>query len=374
MFKKLIGFVVPALLPLLYFGCVDPVAPEYIFIGDQIIIEGLASSVPGTSYVTINQTSSDFGIYRNLFQKGATVTFTNVDTGQILLLEEREDVYVPSEDFVVATGETWELDVVLADGRNYKSRPETVVEPVEVSKIRVEYNKEVIFREDSGKFVPGHSILVDFEDPPNKKNYYFWRFRSFERQTYCEVCYGGNFRDGECKPNNSGASGYYFVYYCEQNCWRIRFNESIEIYDDKFSDGTSIRNLPVGNVLLYNKENILVQLEQVSVSYDAYEYYKRLKDIVDNNGNFDAPPPSAVVGNIFNPGNTDEIILGRFTAASSSQASIFIERNQILEDMIESILDPISETDPPYRPNITTAPCDESRTRTSIRPEGWIGN
>ncbi|MEC7263514.1 MAG: DUF4249 family protein, partial [Bacteroidota bacterium] len=164
MLKKLrVLFVLP-LLCFLYVACVDPIAPEYEFIDNQIIIEGLASSIPGSSYVIVNQTSSEFGIYRNIFQEGATVTFNNLDTGQTFFLEEDEGAYVPPDDFAVAPGESWELDVVLADGRNYKSLPETVVEPVTISGIRAEYSKELLFREDSGKFVPGHSLSIDFDD------------------------------------------------------------------------------------------------------------------------------------------------------------------------------------------------------------------
>lgn len=372
---KQLNITLLVLSTFLYQSCINPIAPEYNFVDDQLVIEGFASSAPGTSFVNVNQTNSEFGIYRNIFQEGAIVTFNNLDTGESIILQEKTDTYVPPEDFAVVVGSSWVLNITLVDGRKYKSLPETVIEPIAISEIQTNYEKELIFREDSGKFVPGHSLLVSFEDPPNKKNYYFWRFRSFEKQIFCEICSGANFRDGVCKPDTSGSfRPPYFSYYCEKNCWRIRFNENIEIFEDEFSDGTAINLLPVGNVLLYSNENILVEVQQLSLSFDAYRYYKRLKDVVDNNGNFDAPPPSAVVGNIFNPNDDDEIILGRFTAASTSNASIFIERDEIMDDRIEIVPDPILETDPPFSPNITTAPCNESRTRTAIRPEGWIGN
>lgn len=86
------------------------------------------------------------------------------------------------------------------------------------------------------------------------------------------------------------------------------------------------------------------------------------------------PPPSAIVGNLFNPNDRDEIILGRFTATSASSASIFIDRTEILENEIEPPPPVSIEPSPPFEPNVTRTPCLESRFRTAIEPDGWIEN
>ena len=358
----------------IFLGCIDPVAPEYEFVDGVMIIEGLASSQPGTSYVNINRTSSEFGIYRNIFEQGAEVNFTNLETGEEVALQEQLDTYVPPDDFVVVPGETWELNILLANGRRYRSLSEKVLSPVPIVDIKATYEKELLFREDSQKFVPGHSVSVSFNDSPNDKNYYFWRFRSFEKVFICEVCTGSILRNGLCVDDSRARFYPYFTYQCDQECWTIRYNESIEIFDDEFNNGNLVSDLPVADVLLYTNEDILVFVDQLSLSFDAYQYYRRLKDIVDNNGNFDAPPPSAVVGNIINPNDEDEIILGRFTATSTSIASIFIDRTNILEDQVDPAPSISVEPSPPFEPNVTIAPCVEGRFRTGIEPEGWIDN
>jgi len=360
---------------LLLITCIDPIQPEYKFFDGLIIIEGQASSTMGTSFITINQTTSEFGIYRNIFQEGATVLFRNLDTGEMVVLEEQPDIYVPPDDFAVSAGESWELDITLTDGRKYRSLPEKVIEPVPISNIEATYQNELLFRDASGEFVPGHLITVDLEDPEEDKNYYFWRYSSFERLVLCQVCQNGTFRDGICETNPPGVfRPPYFTYFCETDCWRIRYNETIEIFDDEFTNGTSLTQLPAAKVLLYTKENILVSVEQLSLSFDAYQYYKRLKDVVDNNGNFDAPPPAALVGNISNLSDDNEVVLGRFTATSVSTASIFVDRSTIEEDEIDPRPDIIIESSPPFDPNVTTAPCVEGRFSTGTVPEGWIDN
>jgi len=363
------------LFSLLYLGCIDPVAPEFQFVDELLIIEGQASSTPGASSVVINRTSSEFGIYRNIFQPDAQVTFENLDSGEVVNLEEQIDVYVPPRDFVVSPGSTWQLNVLLSNGNRYRSLPEKVLASVPISDISATYEKELFFREGLGKFIAGHSLSINLEDAVNEKNYYFWRFRSFEKLILCRICTGTILRNGNCIPDSRtlGVADY-FTYPCDASCWTIRYNESIEILDDEFINGNTVNTLPIANIPLYTTEDILVSLEQVSLSFDAYQYYKRLKDIVDNNGNFDAPPPAAVIGNLFNPNDDDEIILGRFTATSSSTVSIFIDRSDILEKEIDPRPPLSQEPYPLFSPNITFAPCIESRFRTGIEPEGWIEN
>ncbi len=370
-------------LCIMQLSCIDPVAPEFQFVDDLTIIEGQASSTVGSSFINIQRTSNEFGIYRNIFQEGAIVTFDNLDSGESVTLREQTDNYVAPDDFVVNTGETWELNVTLTDGSTYKSFPETVIAPVPISELAVTYDKELSFREDSGKFVPGHSIAVSFDEPAGIKNYYFWRFRSYEKLILCQICDDAIFRNGECQgtgdtplPPGVIPRVAYYTYGCETSCWTIRYNESIEILNDDFTDGTFVSNYPAAKIPLYTNENIVVSLEQLSLSFDAYQYYRRLQDIIDNNGNFDAPPPAAVIGNVFNTIDDKEFVLGRFTATSNTVNSIFIERKDIMEDEIDPPPQFSFETSPPIPALevVSSAPCLESRFRTGIEPEGWIGN
>lgn len=364
---------------LLFFGCIDPIAPEYNFVDGLIVIESLASSTAGASYVNVNKTSSEFGVFRNVFQEGAVVTFNNLDTGEIVVLQEQVETYVPPPDFAVTTGESWELNVTLADGEQYRSLAEKVVAPVPILDIKATFDEELLFRDASKKFVAGHSISISFDDPAQDNNYYFWRFRSFENLVLCEVCQNGIFRNGACETNPPEGPGVpkrepYYTYGCETACWRIRYNESIEIFDDEFTNGNSILDLPVADVLLFTAEDVLVSVDQLSLSYDAYQYYKRLKDVIDNKGNFNAPPPAAVSGNIFNLKNDNEVVLGRFTATSTSTASIFIDRSDIIKGEIEPEASFSFEGPPAIGSPFTSAPCLEGRFRTGIEPEGWIEN
>jgi len=358
-------------------GCIDPVTPEYELKEGLFFVEGFASTEPGASFVIIKESAFEFGFYVTNFVKGARVSFINSSTREEVELSELIGTYIPPPDFRVAPGASWELDIVLENGTNYRSAPELVLEPVPIVDLEVVYDPELAFREiNGGKFIPGHEVLVSFDDPANRKNFYYWTYRTFENLDFCEKCYNAVFRDGECQSLPlSLQSAPYYDYTCESDCWRIRFPEGITIYDDEFSDGKSVSKFSIGELLLYTKENMVVEVQQFTLTPSAHKYYKVLKDIVDNNRSLNAPPPSALVGNLFNPNDPEDFIFGRFTAAASAVRSMFIERTfiseQPLETMEAAVLEPTLNSPLPPPPT-TTAPCSETRFRTAIIPDGWV--
>ncbi len=360
---------------LILISCSDPVTPEFEFKEGLVFVEGFASTAEGASFVIINTSVNEFGFNAIQFEKGAVVSFINSDTGATISLTEQEEAYVPPFDFKAAVGERWELAITFADGTQYKSSPETILEPVPISNVNATYDPQLRYNEGKDKFEPGHAVSISYDDPPNIENYYYWTFRSFENITVCQTCFIGILRNGACTPTTVPATPDYFTYNCKTECWKIRFPDTISIFDDEFSDGKTTTDLKIADIPLYTKREILVEIQQFSLTPVAYEYYKVLKDIVDNSAGFNAPPPAALIGNMVNINNPDEFVFGRFTAASTTTTSIFVNRDGILENALESriveILEPVLNS--PYPPPITiTAPCEESRYRTAIRPEDWI--
>ena len=365
------------------FACVDPIRPEYEFINDLIFIDAIASTYSDASFVKLNKSVVENGRNNNVFIEGATVSFVNTITSEEVNLIQDDEIYLPPANFAVSEGETWELSVTLSNGKRYISLPETVLPPVEIKSISAIYNPELVYRDISESYVPGHSILVDFDDQVDIENYYYWSFRSFEKISVCKTCEGGIFRDGVCEQNPAGTNRKnYYNYLCESECWQIRHNENVNIFSDEFSNGLSVSNLPIANILLYTKEDILVEIQQFSLSTSAYKYYKILKDVVNNSGSFNAPPPAAFIGNIFNPDDDEEYVLGQFTAASTVTKSIFISRKDISEAPIDQpnsikLEDCFEVCDPTLCPTgecveVRFTECIESRNRTGVEPEGWI--
>lgn len=358
-------------------SCSDPVEPDYEYIDGLVYIDALASTSPGTSYVTISETKTEFGVSKSTPVLGALVYFVNSDNGEKVLLEEREDSFFPPNDFALGENELWHLEVILKNGRTYRSSSERVLPSVPSLSTKITYKNELLFSEAFGSFVPGHEITATFEDPADEENYYYWRFRTYEKLIYCNECYNYTiYRNSECfQPNPNGGGPplkEYYTYACETNCWRIRYNQSIKILSDKFINGRQVTDIPVGEVLLFTNDNILIELQQFSVSSDAYRYLKKLKDLVDNNGGFNSPLPAVLVGNLYNPEDGEEFVLGRFTVASGAISTSFVERIFIEDPQLEQRLINSPEENEVPPPIVSSVPCVEGPFRTGIRPDNWI--
>ncbi len=357
-------------------SCIDPVEPEFEFQENLVFIEGFVATSTGASFVNLNESVLSGSGYLNVFIDGAEVNFINTNTNEIIRLIEEEETYVPPANFIASVGDSWQLEVTLSDGRQYQSLPEKISLPVAISSLSATYNPNLLFKESSNEFVPGHSVSVTFDDPIDKENYYYWRFRSYEKLITCWLCNDGIFRNGACEDHDPPfGEGHYHTYACETDCWKIRYNENIKLFTDRFSNGNTINELPIADVLLYSKRDILVEVQQYSLSLSGYNYYKKLKDVVENNSGFNAPPPAALIGNMFNPNDSEEFVLGRFTAASTVTSSIFIDqRTAISERQLEARPPVLMPEDFPEflgQEIVSRAPCIEGRFRTSVHPNGW---
>jgi len=357
-------------------SCTDSVTPEFNFREGLIFIEGFASTIPGNSFVAINESAIEFGVYVVNFVEDAKVSFDNVDTNESILLNGVKGVYQAPDDFVVKPGERWKLSILLPNGKRYESTPEMVLESVPIDNLEANYDSQLTFDVGLSRLIAGHSAKISFTDPVEDINYYYWTYRTFENLDYCERCVGGYFRE-ECISFSGGVSGIpYLDYTCESDCWRIRFPQSISIFSDEFTNGKTVNDFEIGNLLLYNTEDMVLEVQQISLTPAAYEYYKVLKDLIDNNSGLNAPPPAALVGNLFNPVDSEDIVFGRFTPAAASTTSLFIDRSDITDDTLENfgirIFEQFEDVVP--GPPKTTTSCEESKFRTAIIPPGWIDN
>ncbi len=358
-------------------GCVDPVGPQFEYTVGLIYIDALASTVEGSSYVSIRESTQEYGVFKNKVVKNATVAFVNSGTQNSVPLIEEGDFYLPPSDFKVQEGELWELLVRLEDERSYKSESEKVLAGVEIKEVDVAYDPQLEFNAPLDKFIPGHAITVRFDDPGDTDNYYYWRYRSFEKLINCRICFNGYLRNGECQPNVSSIADLYKPYYtyaCSSDCWQIRYGNKVKIFADAFTNGRTVSQLQVGEVPLYTKKDILIEVQQFTISPLAYRYFQTLKDIIDNNSGINSPLPAALVGNLYNPENKEEFVLGRFTAAATTTKQLLVRRNTILEDPLEDelVTQPESYIEPTPPPQVYGAPCVESHYRTGRMPQGWV--
>lgn len=350
-------------------SCVEAVPPEFDFEDDLIIIDALASTAAGTSYATVQQTSYEFGLYRSKAISGCTVTLINDDTQEREQLFESEGSYIVDPSFKVQTGSRWYIEVQLPNGQTFQSTVETTPEEVPISNIKENFNLEMLYDEGSESYTSGHEIRIDFNDPESQRNFFFYQYRAYEQELYCMLCEYGVYRNGEClsQINNPALTKEYYTYLCDVPCWKISYNQDINIFSDEFTNGKTVENLLVAKVPYTSKQDILVEVLQLNISQDAYKHYRTIKDLVDNNSGFNAPLPAALIGNFTDLSDPEQIALGRFTTAAAVTETIYIRRSLRGEPLSGDLKSPQPEIlgDPIPQPLTYMAPCIESIYRTS---------
>lgn len=352
---------------LLVAGCIDPVEPEFDYEEDIIFINAFALTEVGQSSVDIRRSGFFFGIYGTEFVSDAEVKLLNTETGMEIVFEEIKELYIAPIDFKVEVGEKWKLEIALADGRRFESTKEEVQAGVAIENIKAVYSDEVVFLQTEESFVPGHRVTIDFTDPAGESNYYYWQYKTYETLEVCQGCERGRYRNGRCERINSFLARDY-DYLCETDCWRIRYGDAFQILGDRLIDGKTITDRAIAYVPFFQRQNVLVEIQQLALTPSSFEYFNILNDVINESSGLNAPPPAALIGNLVNVNNPDEAVLGQFTATSSSTLTLFIDRSDITVSPIEpsptfTLEDPLT--------GIIYVPCEEGRFRTAIKPRGW---
>lgn len=64
-------------------------------------------------------------------------------------------------------------------------------------------------------------------------------------------------------------------------------------------------------------------VRQLSISKDAHEYWRRVREIVNNTGSVFDTPPAPIQGNLHNTNDPDEVVLGYFEVSKAKMTRIY---------------------------------------------------
>jgi len=320
LFKKYIY-----LLSLILCGCIDPYEVS-IENGRQLLtIEGMISSGPGPHLVKLTRSDTYGSIYEGLVRPvaGATVIVRD-ETGKVIFLEEDQDkrgFYLTNEDFSAEVGRTYILQIQLTDGKVYTSLPEKVAAVPEIKNLNVQVQKIPI--EGQITVASGVQFNVDISDPIEEDNYYYWKKGPsvYILETRPDLY-------TEPPPSRAPAPKD-----CCFSCYRFEqvSNYSVFIAQDDNFNGLNTR-IPAAFVLddgLRFVNQYRVDIEQFSISREAYRFLRLVKQQVDISGSVFDPPPANIRGNMISLDNPDEVVLGYFMAAGETSRRIYVNNSDL---------------------------------------------
>jgi Domain of unknown function (DUF4249) len=373
MFKPLLLFIVVCFITV---ACIDKINVEYDLSADLLTIDGIVT----------DQNVIEVSIQYSRSLEGSTyidpvrncIVEVLVNGQSVKLTESLPGIYTEPNKLKGAIGKTYQLRFTTPQGVKYESSIEKLNAAPPIDKIYHEFNEKGQLN-NTGKVVI-HStsdVYIDFEDPVAQQNYYLWKTNLFERIDICETCDAGLYQVGiGCvRPRyqtNPPLPNY--DYECKGRCWDIIDKNDLNILSDELTNGKKTVGRLIQKVPYYRNEGGLIEIQQYCITQLAYRYYDLLRQQSQTTGTLTDTPPAALVGNVRNLSNENEVIVGLFSAAGLAKRRHWIARGKDPTAIQITVLghpinfEPTSLTRPPL------APCINGPYRTPFRPDGWLGD
>ncbi len=384
---------------LLTTSCIDPYKVTVQAEQSYLIVDGTITNSDELPIISIFETNEASNFKSSQFTSTISPKLKDVKPVtkiKVRVIENETNTYNLSEiqpgyyqmpiGFAGKIGNTYKLEFEKANGEKFASSLEKMLPVSKINRVFDTFNSTGIKDKlaDGGQ-ISSNDIFIDFDDPSKEKNFYRWKWKSFEIQNICETCKQGRYfrsqsnlgPSGECKTDTDLEANNVFDYLCDSFCWDIFLSNKLDIFSDIYTDGLAQKNKLVAQIPLYQSNPCLVVIEQYSLNANAYRYLKLLNDQSVNTGTLADTPPAPIKGNMSNLSNPTQLILGYFTASGIEEVRYMMSRKNSRGAQPNGIFryknkrDYVLESTSESRPNIPLAICKSSIFRTPNSPKGW---
>jgi hypothetical protein len=101
--------------------------------------------------------------------------------------------------------------------------------------------------------------------------------------------------------------------------------QRIVLYNGEETNIASVESLIARRVIDFSfKERHYFTIYQSSITRNAYEYWRKVNDVVNQVGSIFDTPPARVPGNLYNVNDTDEKVFGYFQAVNQTYSRFFL--------------------------------------------------
>ena len=359
-------------------ACIDPYDANLQYNSKILVVQGLLTNDaknPDTLRIQYSTYVGD-GVVLNSPIAGTQASIVSVSGGEeIKLLEAGKSGFLPPANFKINPAEKYLLRFTLPDGQKYESSAQQILPTPPIANIYDIFNPKSIASTDGKTTSSANEIYVDFQDIPNEKNFYLWRYTHYENQVYCITCDPNSLYQATPQSCVRNQFNYQqnpaYDYQCSGNCYNISRSKRVNILSDAASDGRLVKGRLVAQIPYYTSSSCLVVVQQMSISPEIYGFNKILEAQTQTSGGLADTPPAGIVGNIRNLTNPNQPVVGYFGLADVRTTRYWLERNNGSGPFAYLIgHKPVEEPQfPPTRPPF--ARCLASPNRTPIKPEGW---
>lgn len=319
-------------------ACVDRLPDSLAIEDDLIVIDGHISDQPGPYKIRIfKSVGSESNVLSPPYVRARSVTIFDNNGNSELLTEmllgeyKNEVEYWSKPDGIRGqVGRKYWLRVELLNGVVIQSEPDQLLSVGEITDVRFAFNR---FKPLNGPTEYGFKVFMDAE---NSTGHVRWRFNgTYLVETFPQfrhwpigACIGSFFPppcSGYESPDGISLNRVGDCTCC--TCW-VTDNESKPLLsDDEILTDGAFKNVEVGyvpfNVWRFNSGRYLVKVEQMSLTDEAYEYWKIIRDQKEGTTSL-FQPSIGKIGSNFSSSNPDLKVAGFFYATAIKEKAVFI--------------------------------------------------
>jgi len=265
-------------------GCVEPFSADVDPPSPRpLVIDGGITTGPGPHSVTLFLAAAfEQSLEGDLDRiSGAEVIMVNDSTGSRTLLQKGDLIgnYRTQEGEIVGRpGHAYHVEITLPDGREYRSIPERMPEPVPIDTLSTEWdsNTERI------------KVIASASDPADTSNFYRWSTRVTRELV--------------------------------ARCWQNVSTSSIFARSDRLVEGNlfaeEVFSIEPGTDASFLHQ---VDVQQRAITQEAHAFWSKVQTQIENAGDPFSPPPAPIRGNVVRAQDSTNFALGYFEVAGTAQ-------------------------------------------------------
>ncbi|WP_435356088.1 DUF4249 domain-containing protein [Emticicia sp. SJ17W-69] len=342
-----------AILSVCLTACIDNYDPKLTGGKPKIVFEGILTDQAIPQYFQLSF-SAGYNSKESVFDKfvnAAKVWITDEKNVRIDLIDLNKGQFSTPEGFRGQVGKTYQVHIQLSDGTSYASKAETMRYSPPIDKVYTEFKLTTTLQP---KYRGNFNVYLDVKDPATEGDFYRWKWSHYEKANFCAAYV----------VNGEGSLSYKK---CCGDCWNVNTCLGcIILASDNFVNGKTLPRQYIAQIPFDNITSYYMLIEQMSLSREAYNFWKSVDEQANNSGGIFDTAPATIRGNIKNVNDETDGMLGYFQVSAVTQKVVYIQRNNIgiipFGFYVGGNYNYLSECEE----------CKESPYRTAKRPLNWI--
>lgn len=351
------------LLGLLLLSCVEQIDFPLDRQEEKLIVSGQISNLHEEKYIYLSKTTSadrqplpsgQYLVLNDLPRpvSNAGVFLVSSSNAVFQLREVSPGKYELGRSVPIEEDQSYFVEIQV-DGKTYRSSPEEMPSEVGTDELAYEFTLGEL---NDAPEVPVISIFSDVKLPDTSEPYFLrW---DVEEAYFWQLTFFPN-------PFNSAPPPCYVFGFPQPERFALLNGESVRAGSEGSRQLLAQRRVDQSFLSRH-----YFTVRQVSLSKRAFDYWRNVRDLINNTGSVFDTPPAPVRGNVINVGNPDEVVLGYVEIARVAQKRIYTTQADVpfvLEEVCRYL---------PGKPAIeyprSCRTCDAFPNSSNQVPEWWF--